>query len=387
MSDGFELELVPTAMVAGGRAMGRGPDGRVVFVGGALPGERVRVAVDTERRGYLTAHVLEVLEPSADRVGPLCPELARGCGACQWQHVSVGAQQSFKRDIVLDALRRIGRLDMDVTCPTVALPPWSYRTSVRAGVTNGRAGFRQARSHASVAVDDCLVAHPMLVPLITDARYPGAREVLLRCGSRTGDRLAVPTPKRVRVAVPDGVRNDFIHEDAAGQRWRISAASFFQSRADGADALAKIVGDAADELGITGTALDLYSGVGLFAGVLCRRGWSVCAVESSNSAVDDARTNLRSFDATVVAADVTRWSPIAADFVVADPSRGGLGRQGVATVRGTGAGRLVLVSCDAASLGRDVALLRECGFLLTALTLVDMFPHTFHVEVVSIFDR
>ncbi|MGO9875142.1 MAG: class I SAM-dependent RNA methyltransferase [Acidimicrobiia bacterium] len=387
MSDAFEHELVPTAMVAGGRAMARGPDGRVVFIAGALPGERVRVAVDSEHRGYLTARVLEVLEPSADRVDPPCPELARGCGACQWQHVSVGAQQSLKRDIVFDALRRIGRLDVNVTGPTVALPPWSYRTTVRAGVTNGRAGFRRARSHSSVAVDDCLVAHPLLLPLITEARYPGAHEVLLRCGSRTGDRLAVPTPKRVRVAVPDGVRNDFIHEYAAGQRWRISAASFFQSRADGVDELAKIVGGAADELGITGTALDLYSGVGLFAGVLCGRGWTVSAVESSNSAVDDARTNLRSFDATVVAADVTRWSPIPADFVVADPSRGGLGRKGVATVQGSGARRLVLVSCDAASLGRDVALLRQAGFSLTALTFVDMFPHTFHVEVVSIFDR
>ncbi len=367
--------------------MAHGPDGRVVFVAGALPGERVRVAVDTEHRGYLTAHVTEVLEPSADRVGPPCAELARGCGACQWQHVSVGAQQSLKRDIVLDALRRIGHLDVRATRPTVALPPWSYRTTVRAGVTNGRAGFRRARSHSSVAVDDCLVAHPLLLPLITEARYPGANEVLLRCGSRTGDRLAVPTPKRVRVAVPDGVRNDFIHEDAAGQRWRISAASFFQTRADGADELAKIVGDAADELGTVGTALDLYSGVGVFAGVLCRRGWSVSAVESSNSAVHDARTNLRTLGATVVAADVTQWSPTAADFVVADPSRSGLGRNGVATVTRSGARRFVLVSCDAASLGRDVALLRQAGFSLTALTLVDMFPHTFHVEVVSIFDR
>jgi 23S rRNA (uracil1939-C5)-methyltransferase len=328
-----------------------------------------------------------VLEPSADRVAPPCPELARGCGACQWQHVSVDAQQSLKRDIVFDALRRIGGLDVRAARPTVALAPWSYRTTVRAGVTNGRAGFRRARSHSSVAVDDCLVAHPLLVPLLTEARYPGAHEVLLRCGSRTGDRLAVPTPKRVRAAVPDGVRNDFIHEYAAGQRWRISAGSFFQSRADGADELAKLVGDAADELAGTGTAVDLYSGVGLFAGVLCSRGWSVNAVESSNSAVADARTNLRTLGASVVAADVTRWQPIPADFVVADPTRHGLGRDGVATVSGTGARRLVLVSCDAASLGRDVALLRQDGFSLTALTLVDLFPHTFHVEVVSIFDR
>ena len=156
-----------------------------------------------------------------------------------------------------------------------------------------------------------------------------------------------------------------MHEEAAGQRWRISADSFFQSRADGVDELARIAGAAADELGGATTALDLYSGVGVFAGVLAARGWSVTAVESSKSAVQDARMNLRASGAGVVAADVTEWEPTAADLVVADPSRNGLGRGGVDAVAGSGARRLVLVSCDAASLGRDVGLLRGAGFGLT----------------------
>ena len=116
-------------------------------------------------------------------------------------------------------------------------------------------------------------------------------------------------------------------------------------------------------------------------------GWSVTAVESATSAVKDARRNLRAFDATVVGADVDEWTPVPADLVVADPSRTGLGRSGVAAVDGSRARRLVLVSCDAASLGRDHALLRDAGFTLSALTLVDMFPHTFHVEVVTVYDR
>jgi tRNA/tmRNA/rRNA uracil-C5-methylase (TrmA/RlmC/RlmD family) len=384
---GAGFEVVPAAMVAGGAALGRDPEGRIVFVAGALPGERVRVGVESEHRGYRTARLLEILEPSADRVTPPCPELERGCGACQWQHIEVGAQRRLKLEVVLDALERIGRLDAAPVRPTIELPPWSFRTTVRVGVTNGRAGFRRARSHDSVAVDGCLVAHPLLVPLITDARYPGAHEVLLRCGSRTGERLAVPAPARPGVVVPAGVRSDFIHEHAAGRAWRISAPSFFQSRADGVDELARSVGDAADELGVATTALDLYSGVGVFAGVLAARGWSVTAVESSRSAVSDARENLRALDATVVAADVTKWTPSAADFVVADPSRRGLGRKGVGVVAKSGARRLVLVSCDAASLGRDLALLRAEGFALTSLTPVDMFPHTYHVEVVTVFDR
>jgi hypothetical protein len=159
-------------MVAGGSALARDAEGRVVFVGGALPGERVQVEVETEHRGYLTARLVEVLEPSAHRVAPPCPELARGCGACQWQHIDVAEQRTLKQDIVLDALTRIGKLDVAPATvrPTVELEPWSFRTTIRADVVNGRAGFRRARSHASVAVNDCLVAHPLLVPLVTEAR-------------------------------------------------------------------------------------------------------------------------------------------------------------------------------------------------------------------------
>ena len=135
------------------------------------------------------------------------------------------------------------------------------------------------------------------------------------------------------------------------------------------------------------TAIDLYSGVGVFAGVLAARGWSVTAIESDRSAVDDARVNLRDFDVDIVRGDVTKWTPPRADLVVADPSRAGLGRAGVAVVVATGARRAILVSCDAASLGRDAGLLRDAGYELTSVTPVDLFPHTAHVEVVTIYDR
>jgi 23S rRNA (uracil1939-C5)-methyltransferase len=173
----------------------------------------------------------------------------------------------------------------------------------------------------------------------------------------------------------------------AGRHWRISAASFFQSQPDGADALAALVALAADEIGTAATAVDLYSGVGLFAGVLAGRGWSVTAVEGSRDAVADAGVNLRDEKATVVRADVNRWTPTAADLVVADPSRSGLGREGAAVVVATGAGRVVLISCDAAAFGRDAGLLTKAGYTLTSVTPVDLFPHTTHVEVVSVYDR
>ena len=192
-------------------------DGRVVFVNGALPGERVKAEVHSEHRNHAMARVVEVLDPSPHRLQPPCPEVERGCGACPWQHIEPAAQQRFKADIVRDALRRIGRFEPPEFAPTVPLAPWAFRTTVRA-VVNGRAGFRRAHSHDSVAVDGCLVAHPLVAELIVDGRYPGADEVLLRCGARTGERLAAVTPGRASMTVPDDVRSDHVHELAAGDR-------------------------------------------------------------------------------------------------------------------------------------------------------------------------
>jgi tRNA/tmRNA/rRNA uracil-C5-methylase (TrmA/RlmC/RlmD family) len=215
--------------------------------------------------------------------------------------------------------------------------------------------------------------------------------VVLRCGARTGERLAAADPPRSPIDVPPDVGRRVYHEEAAGRRWRISAGSFFQSRSDGADVLAGLVAQAAAGWSASaagpGRAVDAYSGVGLFAGVLADAGWAVTAVEGSRSSVADARPNLAGLDVDIRRSDVTRWSPVRADFVVADPSRDGLGGRAVSVLAATGAARIVLISCDVASLGRDAGLLCAAGFTPTSITPVDMFPQTWHVEVVSIFDR
>jgi 23S rRNA (uracil1939-C5)-methyltransferase len=373
-------------MATNGDAIARDPAGRVVFVKGALPGERVRVQIVAEHPKSASGSITELLEASPHRITPPCPEVARGCGGCPWQHVSIDGQRQMKHDLILNAIRFAG-IEPPAPRPTVELAAWGYRTTVRAGVKDGRAGLRGTRSHDLVDVDTCAVAHPLLAELLVGRRYAGADEVLLRCGAGTGERLVFPTPSHVGMLVPDDVSREHIHELAAGRLWRISAHSFFQTRADGADVLCGLVASAADELGAASTAIDLYSGVGLFAGVLAARGWSVTAVERAPSAGADARVNLRDLSVRVLAADVTRWRPPPAELVVADPSRIGLGRRGVDVVAASGAHRVILVSCDAIGLGRDAALLRRRGYALTSLTPVDMFPHTFRVEVVSVFDR
>src|SRR4051794_15865574 len=168
-------ELRPTAMVAGGDAIARDADGRVTFVAGALPGERVRVEIDDSRRDFARGHVVEVLDPSPLRVAPPCPELARGCGSCQWQHITADGQRELKRDIVIDALRRVGRFDAPAVSATVPLPVTGYRTTVRAAVNgDGAAGYRTAGGHGVVDVGSCLVAHPLVAELLATGRFPGA---------------------------------------------------------------------------------------------------------------------------------------------------------------------------------------------------------------------
>ena len=393
-----EVCLEPTAVAAGGAALARDDDGRVVFVEGALPGERVRARITETCKDFARAVAVEILEASPDRVAPPCEALAAGCGGCTWQYVSVEGQSRLKAQIVVDALRRIGRLSQppEPHAQPLAGPP--LRTSARLAVSPlGRAGHRPSGGSGAVETDACLTAHPLLEELIVAGRYPGAGEVLLRVAVATGERLvradrnakAVRVPAGVTVVQKGDAQPAFVHEAVAGRRFRVSADSFFQAGpvvAEGlVTAVTAAVGDAFPE---GGTLVDLYAGVGLFGSVLGASGRArVIAVEEHPAAVADAKVNLADLDARVVCSEVGRWRPRRADVVVADPSRTGLGRPGVGAVVATGAGRLVLVSCDPASLGRDTALLAHEGYRLTSVALVDAFPHTFHVETVSRFDR
>ena len=374
------MELVVTSIAAGGDGIARSDDGKVVFVTGALPGERVEARITDERHDFDRAVVVDVLDPADGRITPPCPHVERGCGGCGWQHVDVATQRSLKVDIVSDALRRIARIDEPVVDPGPELEPFGFRTTVR--LARGT-GFRAARSHEIVDVDSCLVAHPLVAELL-DVDYGRAREVTLRCGARTGDRLVLTDPARIRVDVPDDVHvgpRSYLAEEVRGRRFRVSARSFFQTRPDGADALVDAV-IAAAEGAPEGRMIDAYGGVGLFSGSLDRPS---TIVELAASSVLDARHNVPS--AKVVQVDVARWRPSAAALVVADPPRAGLGREAAAVLAATEATHLVLVSCDPAALARDARLLADHGYRHDGTTLVDLFPHTPHVEAVSRFIR
>lgn len=378
-------------MAAGGDGIARLADGRVVFVRGALPGETVTVTITTDKRDFAKASVRQVAVPAPERVAPPCPALEHGCGGCGWQHATPAAQLQWKTAIVADALRRTAKLPDAVVHLGGAVDPWAYRTGMRLAVgPDGRTGLRAAASHRVVPLHACLVAHPSLAELLPQLRVRGAEEISLRVSDATGEATAWSAEPAVRFqGLPAHVGvgpQAVLHEVVAGARLRVSAASFFQSGPAAAALLVRTVREACgDSLGsLRGPLLDAYGGVGLFAATLGAD--HAIVVESAASSCADAVANL-GHRGTVVCSPFERWSPQPVELAVADPARAGLGRAAADVLAATGAARLVLVSCDPVSLARDTTLLAAHGYRHGGSTVLDLFPHTPHVEVVTRFDR
>jgi 23S rRNA (uracil1939-C5)-methyltransferase len=393
------VELRPERHVAGGDALARDRDGRVVFVRGALPGERVTVEITETKKDFARGDVVDVLEASEDRVEPPCPQRRLGCGGCDWQHLDPSAQLAAKVAIVTDALRRTAHLDEPVVIAGGSVPATGYRTTIRVvGTELGVPGFRHERSHETVGAAGCLVAHERLVELLGSMRVDPGLEVTLRCSTTTGERLALWDPRAGDVSgLPDDVAvgaDAVVHQTVAGVDFRVSAMSFFQSGPDAAGLLVDAVSRSAPEMARARRVVDLYSGVGLFAAAAVPPGVPVTLVESALSAVADARVNVPRGE--IVTSEVGRWRPPArrrrsggptADVVIADPPRTGLGGPGVTAVASTGAATVVLVSCDPAAAARDVSLLARQGYRHVGTEVLDLFPHTHHVETVTRFTR
>ena len=295
------------------------------------------------------------------------------------------AQTGLKIGIVTDALRRTGRFANPVVVAGEALATEGFRTSARlVASADGRLGYRAARSHDVVVIDRCLIAHDGLADLVTDIRADPGTEVSIRVSVATGERTAFAVDGAIRRA-PAGVTvgaDASLKEIVDGQPLRVSAASFFQSRTDGAEALVRAVRAAAGD--VPGPLLDAYGGVGLFAATL-GDGHRVTIVESSASSIADARHNLP--DVRVIEADVAKWPAKPAALVIADPPRTGLGLKASSVIASTNADRIVLVSCDPVAGARDLAALGNRGYLPAESTVLDLFPHTPHVEIVTRCDR
>ena len=421
----YEVEVGPVAH--GGHCVARTEAGRVLFVRHTLPGERVvaRVTEGREDSRFLRADAVRVLAAAKDRVPAPCPYAGPGrCGGCDWQHVKPGAQRRLKADVLAEQLGRLAGLTADEAgwdgtvepapgdkVPAGEVPGW--RTRVHYTIDDeGRAGLLRHRSHEVEPIEHCLIAAPGVDELGVERRsWPQIASVDAVAATGSQDRQIVLTPKPggrlplveldrpvsvLRVGEKDRALHrvhgrDYVRERADGRTWRVGAGSFWQSHREAAELLVDAV-----MRGLTPrkgeTALDLYCGVGLFAGALADRvgeTGAVLGVESARRAVADARRNLADFprvrvEEGKVGAVLPRTGITEADLVVLDPPRAGAGRRTVEHVAGLGPRRIAYVACDPAALARDLGYFRDAGYVPRFLRAFDLFPMTHHMECVAI---
>nr|WP_184397083.1 class I SAM-dependent RNA methyltransferase [Nocardiopsis composta] len=411
---GARIELRVEGVAHGGWCVGRDGD-LVVFVRHTLPGERVVAQVTERTKRFLRADAVQILEASPDRVEAPCRFAGPGrCGGCDWQHASLEAQRRMKGQVVAEQLRRIAGIDREVAVEELPGTPdgLGWRTRVRYGVdADGRAGLRRHRSHELEHVDTCVIAHPEVERLgVTRLPWPGVSEVEAVASGTGGDHAVIAAPSGKRLpALPrpeasaavlrrlKGGRTQAvrgrkgIREYVAGREYRVAAGGFWQVHPAAAETLTAAVLEAlAPEPGQT--ALDLYCGAGLFAGALAEavgEEGRVMGVEGQHEAVRDAAHNLRDLpwvriEGGDVAAQLREWSDLRADIAVLDPPRSGAGPEVVSALAEMRLRRIAYVSCDPATLARDIASFAEAGFRLEGLRAFDAFPMTHHVECLAV---
>ncbi len=387
------FEVTVEKLIYGGDGLAR-LDGRVIFAPYVLPGERVRVQSEREKPGLVRGRAVEVLQGAPERVAPPCPYFER-CGGCHYQHAAYDFQLAAKRNILLEELRRLGKIEPPEQIRMVASEPWGYRNRAQLHVDQRRIGYWEARSHKLCAIERCPIGSPKLNEVIGklngmlhDARWPRfIRSVEIFTDEQQVQLNVLETDRPVArrffdwcaESIPGLVAGALDYQG----RFRVSRNSFFQVNRFLVDSLVEtaLEGAAGD------TAIDLYAGVGLFSLALAGKFRAVTAVESGSTAVRDLQFNAERASANVHAEQRQVDEYLAAlehapDFVLADPPRAGLGKAVVERLNALGPRQIAIVSCDPATLARDLAGLLAGGYRIESMALVDLFPETFHVETV-----
>jgi 23S rRNA (uracil1939-C5)-methyltransferase len=346
-------------------------DGMTVFIPTAAPGDRLRIRVTEIGRGFARGEILEVLQPGPARRDPKCRHFGQ-CGGCQLQHVDYVAQLDAKVGFVRESLRRLGAIDWTSDIPIRAAAEYGWRTRTEIQARRGHVGYFRAATHEIVDVAECPILAPAAVAFVLG--------------------LAADPPKSaVHVAVgDDGVvatgHGAVVRQRIADFDFEFGADSFFQANRLLVDELVReAVSGASGAL-----AVDLYAGAGLFSLPLARTFTNVVAVETRGATVrrgegNAARngvTNVR-FVADSAENWVTQGTPVRPDLVLLDPPRTGVGPRGAEEIAKIGAPAVTYVSCDPATLARDLQIFVALGYRLASVVALDMFPQTYHVETVA----
>jgi 23S rRNA (uracil1939-C5)-methyltransferase len=404
-----------TGLASGGDGVGRLSDGRVVFVDGGVPGDLVELVDLTTRKKLARARVGRLLEPSPDRVEPRCSHFDV-CGGCRWQHVRYEAQLEAKRKIVRDALERIGGLVLERDVEILGSPdPYAYRARARLVESEGRVGYRIRGSHAIQGINEC----PILVPssrealiqlsrsVASVARHSAAEESgtktrprrastewILSAGT-AGPAIVAEVHRKTGGKGAARIPQESVTLDVLGESLRASSESFIQGNALMWDALAgevRLQCTTPDGESSPKRFVELYAGIGFLTIPLARCGLSGVAIESDRSALADLATNLAGCglekQVEIVRGRVEARRDLAkrfalADVLLMDPPRVGLEAITRDAIIAAAPKRLVYVSCDPATLARDLRVFTSSGYALVSVRALDLFPQTPHVEIVA----
>jgi 23S rRNA (uracil1939-C5)-methyltransferase len=422
-------------LVYGGDGLGRSDEGesggKAVFVPCVAPGELVEASIVEAKPGFSRARLEKVLEPSPSRIEAPCPYFGK-CGGCQYQHIAYEEQLRLKAEILRETLRRTAKFELDCNIATHPSPPFQYRNRTRFHVRTQPElviGYFRHGSHELLAIRECPISSPLIDRVLAqlwETRFPGvisevelfadaadqkllvelylrgameardelveiARQLASRVPELVGLTAFVPAASRSKVA--PSPESDLLYGDsaliyeAAGFNYRVSAGAFFQTNRHLVEQMVQLVVAARSGR----RALDLYSGVGLFAVPLARQFERVVAVESSPISAADLRQNVPPNVKVSSQSTEAYLTSVAGDFkpdlVVVDPPRAGLGATVCAQISKLSTSEMVYVSCDPATLARDLKQFVQDGWSVREMHLVDLFPQTFHIESVTVMGR
>ncbi len=395
-------------------------DGKAIFVPLTIPGEQVQLRITEDKRSYAKAEIEKVIQPAPERMLPVCPHFGL-CGGCQYQHAPYETQLDWKQAILRETLERAG-IPLDCKVDTLAADPWHYRNRIRLTFDkSGSPGYRSRHSHAAVPVDQCTIAAPLLMRSATTFAEQLRRrgwpahgvELTLFCNANETELLVtVATPRAARMPLAElmkavteeipelrGIQlvldsldtakprtldqwgSDALTYHAGSSAYHVAQGAFFQVNRWLIDPLVQAVTQEP-----SGTlAWDLYAGVGLFALPLTRSFKRVVAVESSASSLASLRQNLRGTCGEAVHGDTLDFLRQSGrdrqpDLIVLDPPRNGLGSEATLILGSLAAPSVLYVSCDPATMARDLKALVASGYRVVSVTMIDLFPQTMHLE-------
>ncbi|NOH01249.1 MAG: class I SAM-dependent RNA methyltransferase [Chloroflexi bacterium] len=443
-----DYEITLDKLTYGGEAMGRLQDGRAVFVPFGLPGETVRIRLTEDKKNFARGEILQILQSSSDRIEPKCkhfhrPPLPKGeglgvraCGGCHYQHLPYEKQLLVKADILRDQLQRIGKIENPPVQPTVASPEqWNYRNHVQFHLTDdGKIGYvfhsplpvgeglgdvlslsKQVRDHVR-AIEECHLPEPAIQDFWRELQFESKmnlERVSLRSGMDDDLMLILEsnTEETPELEIEADISVVHIYEDhpvviagsdsltiqILGKNFRVSAPSFFQVNTRMAEKMVEHLQIQLSNYPITNyptTLLDLYCGVGLFSKFFAPKFTKVIGIESSPSACDDFVFNLDEFENVelyegaveeILPALVGQIANL--PYMIADPPRAGIDKHALDAILQINPQVIAYISCDPSTLARDAARLIKGGYTLQQVTPFDLFPQTYHIESISIFER